>query len=206
MRQDFSRIPRWARVGILTGLCFGLLVGCATMLDPRPQSPHFRYPEGTQLILNQPVEIQPGEASLRLQFGRVVPRNGVQEQEPHCIFEIDTLRTTIQRIEPDVFTVTRVERGVWMSNTPAFGVQQVSLFDRNGPTLIYYQTEFRLHSERQPGVRSLLCQSLKSAASIDPNMRHLTLEEIRQALGSIFTLRLPDHRADGGLSMTQARF
>ncbi len=175
------------------------------MHNPGPQSPHFRYPEGTQLILNQPVEIQPGEASLRLQFGRVVPRNGVQEQEPHCIFEIDPVRATIQRIESDVFTVTRVERGVWMSAIPALGVLRVGLLDRSGPTLIYYQTEFRLRSERQPGVRSLLCQSLKSAAGIDPNMRHLTLEEIRQALGSIFTLRLPDQRADGGLSMAQAR-
>lgn len=194
-----------AITGLLTGLGLGLLAGCATPQDPGPASPYFRYPEGTRLILNQAVEIQPGEASLRLQFGRIVPRNGVQEHEPHCILEIDTVRTTVQRIEPDVFSVTRVERGVWMSALPAVGALRVGLGDSSGPTLIYYQTEFRLRSARQPGVRSLLCQSNQNAAGIHPNMRHLTLTEIRQALGAIFTLQLPEQRTLDGPTTTQAR-
>lgn len=200
-----SRPLRQAITGLLTGLGLGLLAGCASTQDPGPASPYFRYPDGTRLILNQAVEIQPGEASLRLQFGRIVPRNGVQEHEPHCILEIDTVRATVQRIEPDVFSVTRVERGVWMSALPAVGALRVGLGDSSGPTLIYYQTEFRLRSARQPGVRSLLCQSNQNAAGIHPNMRHLTLTEIRQALGAIFTLQLLEQRTEGSQSPAQAR-
>lgn len=191
--------------GCLTALGLSLLAGCATVQDLGPSSPHFRYPEGTRLSLNQAVEIQPGEASVRLQFGRIVPRNGVQEQEPHCIFEIDTVRDTVQRIEPDVFTVTRVDRGVWMSAFPVAAALRVGLGDHSGPTLIYYQTEFRLRSARQPGVRSLLCQSNQNAAGIHPNMRHLTLEEIRQALGAIFTIHLPDQRVEADLKAAQSK-
>lgn len=203
----FERTPLLRRplIHALAGCVLSLLTGCASTQDPGPASPYFRYPEGTRLILNQTLEIQPGEASLRLQFGRIVPRNGVQEQEPHCIFEIDTVRDTVQRVEPDVFAVTRVERGVWMSALPAVGALRVGLGDSSGPTLIYYQTEFRLRSVRQPGVRSLLCQSNQNAAGIYPNMRHLTLTEIRQALGTIFTLQLPDQRTQDGPTTTQAR-
>lgn len=193
------------RVSTGLGLGIGLLAGCATSQDPGPTSPHFRYPEGTRLILSRAVEVPPGEASLRLQFGRIVPRNGVLEHEPHCIFEIDSVREVRQRIEPDVFTVTRAARGVWMSALPAVGPLRVGLGDSSGPTLIYYQTEFRLRSARQPGVRSLLCQSNQNAAGIHPNMRHLTLAEIRQALGAILTLQLPEQRTQDGTATSQSR-
>lgn len=182
-------------------LCPILLCGmaaCTTTPEYGPESPYYAYPEGMRLILNQALEIPPESATVRLQFGRVAARNDVQEQEPHCIFEIETVRDAVQRIEPDTFHVLRVQRSVWMSSLPQpepVRAVRVGLGDSSsGPTLIYYQTEFRLRSERQPAVRALTCQSNQNAAGIFPNMRHLTVPEIRQALGAIFSLELPAQR------------
>lgn len=103
----FERTPRLRRplIHALAGRVLSLLTGCVSTQDHGPGSPYFRYPEGTRLILNQALEIQ-------------------------------------------------------------------------------------------PDVRSLLCQSKQNAAGIQPNMRHLTLAESRHALGTIFTLQLPEQRTE----------
>lgn len=187
-----SRGNRWH---ILLPLLVAGLAACGTTAEYGPDSPYHRYPEGTRLILNQVLEIPPESASVRLQYGRVVPRNGVQEHDPHCIFEIQTVRQIAQRIEPDVFQVIRVQRSVWMSSLmpagPVYALHVGLGGQGSGPALIFYQTEFRLRSERQPVVRALTCQSNQNAAGIFPNMRHLTVPEIRQALGTLLSLELP---------------
>lgn len=198
MRYDTRHRPRGNRWHLLLPLLVAGVAACGTTAEYGPDSPYYPYPDGTRLILNQVLEIPPESATVRLQYGRVVPRNGVQEHDPHCIFEIQTVRDTPQRIEPDVFQVTRMQRNIWMSSlTPAGPARAVrmGLGGRgSGPTLIYYQTEFRLRSERQPVVRALTCQSNQNAAGIFPNMRHLTVPEIRQALGTLLSLELPAQR------------
>lgn len=197
-RQSPRAEPRRMRWFTAAPMFLAGLTACGTTAEYGPDSPYYPYPEGTRLILNQVLEIPPGSATVRLQYGRVVPRNGVQEHDPHCIFEIETVRQIAQCIEPDVFQVTRVQRSVWMSSlTPMAPLLTLHVGlggQGSGPTLIYYQTEFRLRSERQPVVRALTCQSNQNAAGIFPNMRHLTVPEIRQALGTLLSLELPAQR------------
>ncbi|MCU0842266.1 MAG: hypothetical protein MUC79_11185 [Thiobacillaceae bacterium] len=172
-----------------------LLVLAACAGSPRygPDSPYYRYPAGLRLVLNEALEIPPDSATTRLQFGRVVPRNGVQEHEPHCIFEVNTVAAAARRVEPDSFEVVDVRRSIWVSEAwPASAARPVKVglaFGDASPTFVFYITEFRLRSARQPDVRTLTCQSNQMAPGI-AIMRHLTLAEIRQALGAIFTLDL----------------
>lgn len=198
MRDATRAKPAGNRWPILLPVLLAGVAACGTTSEYGPDTPYYAYPEGVRLILNQVLEIPPESATVRLQFGRVVPRNGVQEHEPHCIFEIETVRDTPQRIAPDDFQVLRVQRSIWMSSPnpwEPFPVVRVGLSGRgSGPTLIYYQTVFRLSSERQPAVRALTCQSNQNAAGIFPNMRHLTVAEIRHALGAILSLDLPAQR------------
>lgn len=168
----------------------GLLAGCAAGPGGGEDSPWHRYPADTRLVLNRTLEIPPDSATVRLQFGRTVARNGVQEVEPHCILELDTVSDRAQRVEPDSFRVTRVSRSERsFSGMPVVGA--IGGFPgRNAPSHIYYSTEFRLHSDRQAGVRRLTCQSNQQSAGIGI-MRHLTPTEIRQTLGAIFSLLPP---------------
>lgn len=175
-------------------LALSTLTACGGLAQYGPDSPYYRYPASLRLVLNQTLEIPPESATTRLQFGRVVPRNGVQEHEPHCILEVNTVADRARRLEPDSFDVVDVRRSVWMSDAwpaDAVRVARVGLsFGDASPTFIFYLTEFRLRSARQPDVRSLTCQSNQNAPGI-AIMRHLTVAEIRQALGAFFTLDLP---------------
>lgn len=182
----------------LARICLALICasGIVAAADHGPDSPYYRYPAGLTLTLLQPLTIPPDAATVRLQSGRVVPRNGVQEVEPHCIFELDTVSDRDQLVLPQKIRVTDVRRSVstfsGMSVWPYFRspFRHVGFQDDGGPSHVFYKTEFRLRSEQQPEVRALTCQSNQMAPGI-AIMRHLTLAEIRAALGGYFSLDLP---------------
>lgn len=138
----------------------------------------------------QPLEIPPGEAGVRLQYGRTAARNGVQEVDPHCIFELDTVSESAQVVPPGAYRVTRfARREVTFSGMPLMFWNPLSqgIGQNHNPSNLYFLTEFQLQSDSQPNVRSLLCQHNQATAGITLP-RHLTLSEMRQALGSYFTL------------------
>lgn len=183
-----SRPPAFIALALLTGL--------APAADWGPDSPHYRYPAGLTLTLHRELTVPPEAATVRLQYGRVVASNAVQEHDPHCIFELDTVRDTPQAVRPQRMWVTDARRGVTTFSGmpvwpyPPFRYGRVGWNDDGGPSHIYYKTEFRLKSEVQPEVRALTCQSNQMAPGI-AIMRHLTLREIRQALGDYFSLEPP---------------
>jgi hypothetical protein len=175
-------------------LCLAaLLWGCSSTGNYGQESPYYRYPGENRLVLNHALEIPANWATARLQAGRVVPFGHVQEHAPHCIFEINTVSEMPQRVEPDTFTIVRVG---WQISPIAARSGFVPAFfyaDEGSFTQMFYKTIFTLRSERQPGVRQLTCQSDQYAAGI-AIPRYLSVPEIRQALGGIFTLELGDTR------------
>lgn len=165
-----------------------------------PDSPHYRFPAGLGLRLLREIVIPPESATVRLQYGRIVARNGVQEHDPHCIFELDTVRDSPQTARPQALGVTRVTRSVTtFSGLPAWPgggwhagprLGRVAFDDGGSPSHLYFKTEFRLSAPDQPEIRSLTCQSNQMAPGI-PIMRHLTLGEMREALGDYFAFVFP---------------
>lgn len=173
--------------------CAIVLWGCDTPGSYGPESPYFRYPEGSRLILKQKLEIPANWATARLQYGKVVPFGHVQEQAPHCIFEINTVSSEPQYVEPDTFAIIKVQRSFSsQASLPGYFIKTV-FGGSDRPTQMFYKTIFTLKSERQPGVLRMICQSDQYAAGISIP-RDLTLAEIRQALGNIFTLEIPNLR------------
>jgi hypothetical protein len=178
-----------------------ILIGCANAPDHPADSPYYAYPSGARLTLNRAIEIPPDAATTRLQFGHPVARNGVHEEEPYCIFEVNTVSDHAQRVEPDRLRVTRIQRRVQtFSGMPAWprmaaglndwhhrAGRRVSFQDDDGPSHLYFITEFRLASEKQPDIRALTCQHNQMMPGVTI-MRHLTLPQIRSALGDYFTL------------------
>ncbi len=169
-----------------------LLWACDTPRSYGPETPYYRFPAESRLVLNRALEIPPNWATVRIQNGRPVAFGHVQEYQPHCIFEVYTVREEAQRIEPDTFSIVKVERsanslalrsGFFFSIGSAYAD-----FDRPGQ--MFYKTIFWLKYGRQPDVRWMTCQSDQYAAGISIP-RHLTVTEIRQALGDLFTLDLP---------------
>ena len=176
---------------IVTGLAL-LLAGCASLESPNPVSPYYAYSAGWIARLNQPLTIPRDAATVRLQYGEIVPRNGVQEHDPYCVVELNTVRAEPQILKPGRFEVWRVTRSVetLAAATSPF-VKTRYVFDDIGPSFLYYKTEFHLRDLAQPNLRSMTCAWDQMAPGNRALMRHLTLDEIRSALGSWITLIPP---------------
>jgi len=182
-------MPRLPALSLV--LMAALLSACAGMPDMPARN------LGT-LQLKATLHIEPDAATARLQYGRIVARNAVQEQDPFCVFEIDTVRATSQSVQPGTFRIVAVSRSVetfaGMPVVPfTWTARRVSFGDDDRPTNIYYKTTFRLQDAQQP-VRALTCMSNQNAPGNATFMRHLTLAEIRGALGTWFTLYLEPQR------------
>ncbi len=172
---------------LLPGLLFlALLSGCANTNDAVNQG---------RVVLNETLTIPANAATVRLQYGRVVPFNGVQEQDPFCIFEINTVAEGEQTVRPGGFAITRAYRSIeTFAGLPVFPFIPTmkvgfSLDGDGSPSHIYYKTVFQLAAPDQP-VRALSCMSNQMAPGIGI-MRHLSPAEIRQALGKLITLETP---------------
>lgn len=172
-----------------------LLGGCASLESPDPASPYYAYSSGWVLRLNQPLTIPAGAATLRLQYGGIVPRNGVQEHDAYCVFELNTVRDEPQTLQPERFEVWRVTRRVETiaaSATPFIKAALVN--DDTTPSFLYYKTEFHLRDAAQPNIRNMTCAWDQMAPGNRALMRHLTLGDIQGALGGWISLVPPGER------------
>lgn len=170
--------------------CVTFLWSCNTPGGYGQESPYYRYPENGRFVLNHTLEIPANWATARLQSGKVVSFGHVQEQEPHCIVELNTVRAEPQHIEPDTFIIVRVQRSISeLAAASGFFIRAAFVSD-NRPTQMFYKTAFTLRSDKQPGVLRMTCQSDQHAAGMGIP-RHLSVPDIRRALGNIFTLELP---------------
>lgn len=175
-----------------TLLLLPLLVGCAQTPDPARN-------EG-RLTLLTPLTIPAQQTTVRLQGGRTVARNGVDEYHPFCVFEVNALAATDQVVQPDEFRITSIQRSL-DTLYAALPQAQRAVWRRTRedatPSHLYFKTWFRLHSPRQPEVRALVCLHDQIPLGSVMLGRHLTLGEMRAALGAGF--RLEPGWGDGGI-------
>lgn len=169
-----------------------LLVGCTSLESPDPASPYYAYTSGWAARLNQPLTIPRDAATVRLQYGEIVPRNSVQEHDPYCVVELNTVRAEPQILQPGRFEVWRVTRSIeTIAATASPFVKARYVFDDSGPSFLYYKTEFHLRDPAQPNLRSMTCAWDQMAPGSRTFMRHLTVDEMRSALGNWITLIPP---------------
>lgn len=166
-----------------------ILAGCGGLQSSDPASPYYAYPTGWGIELHRPLTIPAEAATVRLQYGRVVPRNGVQDHDPFCVVELNTVRDVPQTLAPGRFEVVRVTRSVSTLAAAPAPFRRVSLDDDGEPSFLYFVTEFRLHDPAQPDLRSMHCAWNQMAPGNRALMRHLTLDEIRRAVGDWITLK-----------------
>jgi hypothetical protein len=170
-----------------------LLGGCAGLESADPASPYYAYSTGWTVQLNRPLTIPADAATVRLQYGHIVPRNGVQEHDPFCVVELDTVAAEPQTLQPGRFEVWRVTRSI---NPITVAVKSPLIKARfvdneSEPSFLYFITEFRLRDPDQPNLRGMRCAWNQVAPGNRPLMRHLTLDEIRGAAGDWMTLIPP---------------
>jgi hypothetical protein len=139
--------------------------GCTTTGSTDPSSINFGVPPGSRLVLHREVHIGAEYSHARFQAGEQTA--GVDRYEVNCRLEQRDLGPTT--LVPDSFLITRSGRQrEWI----------------NHPHTMRFYMEFHLRSERQPGVRKLVCQHWDGPLTGRP----VTVTQIRQALGDSFSL------------------
>ena len=189
------------RKSVLTLACLGL-AACATAPGPYQDLAYQRVQPGSRLTLNVPLQIPAGQAHVDIQA------TGSGESDPYCVFEVSGVFESPQMVEPDTFDIYQVGRSISPSNY--WGLQGPVMLasvgigigigtgyggwlagpDDSAPSQIFYKTRFWLRSAKQPNVMKMTCMWDQMTASGAAFARHLTVPEIRAALGKTFTLTL----------------
>lgn len=169
----------------LVGMLF--LTACQVATTRDINSVFFAPPVGSTLVLNTPVDIPAGEFNVIIQNGKIQPSSwALDRYKANCDFELRDKFSQGGRIEPDSFTVTRVAR-----NTENVMLYPVIVARANssgdGPPLEENQTIMYLHSDKQPNVFRMTCRHWGDPAT---DSVHLTITQMQQALGKMFTLIL----------------
>ena len=178
------------RIIALLPLC--LLLGACQATGPLDEnSPFDVLPSGSRLVLKQELTIPAHTAGVLLQGGRVVSGQDVNQYHPHCRLEVHDVRETAQTVATDEFVVRRARQE---SQTVArSGLMKAEFRKPGGISFYVFRTILDLRSERQPQVRWLTCQQWA-----DPALgQHVTIREMRAALGEIITIQIPSSAAVG---------
>ena len=170
------------------------LTACQSYYLGNEESPHYAVPPGTRLLLKQPITIAPEQVGVWLQDGQAMPYSGVRVYYPHCKFESRRRLSTAQSITPDEFIVTRVSRTMTQAvRAPSEGpgvYASLALhadMSSDGPSVQAFITQMDLGSDRQPDIMRLTCGQW----GFLHDGVHVTINEMRHALGNVFELRLP---------------
>lgn len=166
-----------------------LLTGCQSAAWRNdPGSPFYRVPAGAKLVLHRDIAVPAQRTGVYLQAGRIVGYGDINTYHPYCALDLRRRADTAQTIAADTFVVVRSTQETVLSvRTPAPWMTAGSLQLADGDYgHQIYATILDLRSSHQPEMLNLTCAHWV----YPPMLRHLTLDELRQALGEIGTLSL----------------
>lgn len=162
-----------------------IISACQPMIVADEDSVYYRVPLGSTLLLNQQLSIPPNKARIFIQYGQLMSYKAIDKYQPHCEFEINTLKQSIQYIEPDQFEIYRVGTD-YRDVSLQFLYASLTMGDEDyGLPIVGFATELYLRSRHQPDVRKLSCLHWDG-----PKADHLSINQIKKILGDIFTLQL----------------
>ncbi len=166
-----------------------LLTACQIPPVEQDTSPFFLVPGGSRLILNQDIQIPAYRFNIFVQSGRLA--YGANQNYPYCKFSVQETAAHPQLIKAGEFEIYKTRRvtSLFAARSPTNLFAGVFSGGRGKPTSVVYGTEMDLRSASQPRAFQLMCGHLQ-----DPNLtaRHLSVAQMQQALGEVFTLKLPE--------------
>ena len=160
---------------------------CATGPQDPEHSPYYKIPVASSLVLHNDIIIPADKAAVFIQNGEVKTFRDIDKYYPYCKFEIRTIKETNQIIKADTFIIHRSTTDETIVQKPQSMFRRVSEDGGGGPSFIEMFRVMYLRSEQQPDVLRLSC----GHRAISPHYVHLTVSEVRKALGKLMTLNEP---------------
>lgn len=163
-----------------------LILGSATGLVIATPANTETISTSWQLTLNQDLTIPGQSAGIYLQHGKVVTETENDQYYPNCRLEVRYPQDKPQTVTADTFTIYRVK---WLEEDVLLHSNQYAsngMLPVSSSTADDYVTTLYLRSERQPDVTRLICSYWEDPTGF---AEHLSVKQIRNALGKIFTLQ-----------------
>lgn len=172
-------------------VCFGAVLFAAnTWSYGQFRTPATAYIKiGDSVILNQEISVRSG-ARIYLQFGEAMLRSEAEEAKPFCYFHLyrdpSVIDTPALLVAGD-FTISKTVNHYDMGFLHGHVLQLASGgFITQDASQRIIITRFTLESTEQPEVIGLNC----GIWAVPNERNHLTIDEIRTALGDLVTLKL----------------
>lgn len=168
--------------------------GCqSARYEGNENSPYYLVPAGSRVILSRELTIPAHQLSVYIQDGQVTTFSRINAYQPHCKFELHALSDSPRTVQKDEFIVVRsvqeiqhtVKAGLLYARAP-LARRTAGGTDDGGPSVQAWATRLDLRSERQPQVSRLSCGHW----DYPPAAQHLSIAEMRRALGEVFALRI----------------
>jgi len=156
-------------------------------------SPYYLVPVGSTLVQNEDVVIPPNLAGAYLQGGVILPLSQINQYHPYCKFEVLKVRETPQTVKADTYVIKKVVQEI-SDNVNSGQIRLAALYagfgmlagDKDGASALTFATRMYLRSDKQPDVYRLSC----GLWAFPSTGQHVTIHQMRTALGGVFTLRL----------------
>jgi hypothetical protein len=170
------------------------LAGCSTSpVQYKQPMLHTSIAAGQVVQLNQPLTVAAQRVDAGVQFGRETV--SLDPWEPHCKFEINTLRDRDVTLPAGDYLITRVSRRADPYYSQRNGSKMMvaaaenaafMAFAGNQDSFWYYATIFRLESEEFPDIRQLICGEMWPSGF---DARDITLEKFENTIGDVITIK-----------------
>lgn len=143
---------------------------------------------GSTFTLNKQITILPDMTSTYLQYGKTGRSRDIDFYYPNCKFELYTISESERTVQPDSFVVTKIIDQAEDASLNGIHYASMALVRSDGPVFLNYLTMMYLKSEKQPDVYRITCQNWDEV----PRGKYLSIDQMRQALGDVFTLTLAE--------------
>ena len=172
-----------------------VLSACSVNDSKDESSVFFVVPTGSTIVLNREVTISGDQVAVYAQDGRLMSYHEVNKYNPNCKFEIYTMSEQPRTVKPDTFEIIKVVDDIESSS-----LQKSTRLAVQGDTLVLgwldrsymfnYATMMYLRSAKQKDVYRMTCQHWEDLR----DDRYLTVAQMREAMGEIFTLVIKKDR------------
>lgn len=165
-----------------------LSTGCSQLETMRPDDPLAFLSAGSELQLNQDLQIPAGETRIFFQQGNAIVKGQLDYYQPSCDLEVWKLEQKERTVFRDLFVIGKftsgIEAVVMLDNIKLAGNQLHSRFFKDDGPSVHRFVRVELHSAAQPDVMRLTC---RGAWADYYDARYPNAMEIKLALGNVMT-------------------
>jgi len=162
------------------------ILSCTQEVVKNETSYAYSISVGSKFVLNKEIEIKPNLGRAFMQYGKIKIEKDIDIYYPHCSITVNTIQEQAQTISPTTFEIIKiVDDEEYAQNHLLFASTDLKLVT-DGPLITGLVSYYYLKSADEPNVRTLECIQWDSLYENN----YLSISEIRQALGDVFTLQL----------------